>query len=89
MVIPLETCPACRGRALVRGVFFDLDCEGCNGSGWVRAGDGKALELRELVKQLGFRLRLMKRELEQERGRQHQVVCNNRRGAGASHFTGD
>lgn len=89
VVIPLAQCPTCRGKALLQGVFYDVGCQGCNASGWVRASDGQALELEELATQLGFRLRAMMRELEWLRSRAAGGDENNQRGAGRSHFTGD
>ncbi|AIR90570.1 hypothetical protein [Pseudomonas cremoricolorata] len=92
--IVLARCPDCRGRAVVKGVFYELPCGQCNASGWVSALTGEPLPLEELVTQLGLRVR----ELEQQAGRQRpsttggpesQYQTNNRRGAGGTNYTGD
>lgn len=92
--IVLTQCFECRGRAVVKGVFYEMPCGLCNASGWVSAVTGQALPLEELVTQLGLRLR----ELEKQAGRQRppctegpdaQYQSNNRRGAGGTNYTGD
>ncbi len=54
--IDLAKCPACRGKAVVSGVFHELACVQCNASGWVTAETGEALPLEVLVTQLSIRL---------------------------------
>ncbi|PUA43468.1 hypothetical protein C5U62_22845 [Pseudomonas protegens] len=54
--LDLAKCPACRGRAVIKGVFHELACEQCNASGWVTADTGEALPLEVLVTQLSVRL---------------------------------
>lgn len=95
--IPLITCKACQGMAVVKGVFHELDCTACNASGWVRMDNGESLELRDLVTQLGFNLRLACRQIEGNSlrvkpftmGPEGDYYQNNRRGAGGTNYTGD
>lgn len=92
-VIPLAPCPACKGKAVINGVFHELDCIQCHASGWVRFDNGRALELQELVTQLGFNLRIACKQI-QERitaplDMPDYYSQNNRRGAGGTNFTGD
>ena len=35
--LDMAKCPACRGRAVIKGVFHELPCVQCNASGWVAA----------------------------------------------------
>jgi hypothetical protein len=93
--IELAKCPACRGRAVVQGVFHDLPCDQCNASGWVSADTGEALPLDVLVTQLSLRLQAAEQQIEQLKrsvpmnGPAAQYTQNNRRGAGGTNFTGD
>ena len=93
--LDLAQCPACRGLAVIKGVFHDLACVQCNASGWVAAETGDALPLEELVTQLSMRLQAASRQIEQLK-RPAQMTGpaaiyqqNNRRGAGGSNYTGD
>ncbi|KPY63689.1 hypothetical protein [Pseudomonas amygdali] len=93
--LDLAQCSACRGRAVIKGVFHDLACVQCNASGWVDAETGEALPLEVLVTQLSMRLQAAGRQIEQLK-RPAQVAGpaaiynqNNRRGAGGSNYTGD
>ena len=96
-MIPLKTCDMCRGRAVVKGVFHELDCIICNASGWVRRDNGDALDHQELVTQLSFNLRKAVQQLEQfvdinqtvDTATAKQYEQNNRRGAGGTNYTGD
>lgn len=90
----LTRCQDCSGRAVIKGVFYELPCGRCNASGWLSAVTGEPLPLEELVTQLGLRVH----ELEQQVGRQRpprttgpseQYETNNRRGAGGTNYTGD
>lgn len=93
--IDLVRCPICKGRAVVRGVFFELACIDCNGSGWVVEGSRLVLPLDELVTQLSFKLQAAERQINQMKrpsethGPEQQYQGTNRRGAGGSNFTGD
>jgi hypothetical protein len=93
--IELAHCSACRGRAVVQGVFHELPCGQCNASGWVSAETGEALPLDVLVTQLSLRLRAAEQQIEQLKrpvlmnGPVAQYEHNNRRGAGGTNYTGD
>lgn len=89
----LMACGRCRGAGLVRGVFHDLDCEICDGTGWVCAVSGHPIPLADLVRQLNQRLRdavadagRLRHEVD---GAQQQYNENNRLGAGGTNYTGD
>ena len=93
-VIPLAPCAACKGKAVINGMFHELDCIQCHASGWVRLDNGQALELQELVTQLGFNLRIACQQIVHRVTRSPTGVSeyyeqNNRRGPGATNFTGD
>lgn len=93
--LDLVQCPVCRGRAVVRGVFYELVCTDCNGSGWVIAGSRLVLPLEELVTQLSFKLQQAQRQLEalkrpaKAAGPHQQYQKSNRLGAGGTNYTGD
>lgn len=92
-VIELVQCPACKGKAVIKGVFHDLACVQCNASGWV-AASGEVLPLEELVTQLSLRLQASQRhinELKQPRvtGPEALYQEGNRLGAGGTNYTGD
>lgn len=93
-VIDLAQCPECRGRAVIKGVFYDLSCDRCSASGWVAAATGEALALDELVTQLSMRLQAANRQIEQLKsphagGPEAGYQGSNRRGAGGTNYTGD
>lgn len=93
-LISLDHCPACRGKALIKGVFHEMACGQCNASGWVAAGTGQALPVEDLVTQLSLRLQSAERqidELKQPRatGPEAQYQEGNRLGAGGINYTGD
>lgn len=94
-LLDLAQCTACRGRAVIKGVFHDLACVQCNASGWVAAETGEALPLEVLVTQLSMRLQDADRQIEQLKrpvqisGLAAQYEQSNRRGAGGSNYTGD
>ena len=93
--LDLAKCLACRGRAVIKGVFHELACVQCNASGWVSADTGEALPLEVLVTQLSIRLQAADYQIEQLKrpvlasGPAAQYQQNNGRGAGKSNFTGD
>ncbi|MDU8618487.1 hypothetical protein RYB67_07940 [Pseudomonas syringae] len=93
--LDLAQCPACRGRAVIKGLFHEMACVQCNASGCVAAGTGEALPLEVLVTQLSMRLQAADQQIEQLK-RPAQMTGpaaiyqqNNRRGAGGSNWTGD
>nr|WP_178117776.1 hypothetical protein [Pseudomonas sp. R5(2019)] len=91
----MAQCPACRGKAVIKGVFHELECVQCNASGWVAAGTGEALEERELVTQLSLMLQAAQRQIDALKrpapatGIEQHYERNNRLGAGGSNYTGD
>jgi len=93
-VIDLAQCPECRGRAVVKPLFYEQPCGRCNASGFVAKATGEALPLEELVTQLSLRLQAATRLIEQLRqsrpsGPEAQYQDGNRRGAGGTNYTGD
>ena len=93
--IELEPCSICKGRAVVVGVFYELVCTDCNGSGWVVQGTRLVLSVDELVTQLSFKLQQAQREVSALKtpstpiGPQSQYEQPNRLGAGGTNYTGD
>lgn len=93
--LDLVQCQVCRGRAVVKGVFYELACADCNGSGWVIEGSRLVLPLEELVTQLSFKLQQAHRQIEaltrpaKVGGPQQQYQESNRLGAGGTNYTGD
>lgn len=91
----LVLCSVCKGRAVVKGVFYELVCTDCNGSGWVIEGSRLVLPLEELVTQLSFKLQQAQKQIEALKrpakavGPQRQYQVSNRLGAGATNYTGD
>ncbi|KAB0517528.1 hypothetical protein F7R08_18060 [Pseudomonas extremorientalis] len=61
--IELEPCSICKGKAVVAGVFYELVCTDCNGSGWVVQDTKLVLSVDELVTQLSFKLQQVEREV--------------------------
>jgi len=92
--VELTHCRICKGKSVVPGVFHELACIQCNASGWVTAGSGEALPLEVLVTQLSKRLQAAEQQIAQlnrftPAGAEVQYNENNRRGPGATNFTGD
>lgn len=92
--LDLAKCPACRGNAVVKPLFYEIACLQCNASGWVSADTGEALPLEVLVTQLSIRLQAADHQLAQFRklapsGPSTLYEQNNRRGAGGTNYTGD
>jgi len=85
----------CEGKAVVKGVFYELVCTDCNGSGWVVRGSKLVLSTDELVTQLSFKLQHAQREISALKGSpsmagpQIQYEQSNRLGAGGTNYTGD
>jgi len=93
--LDLVQCQFCKGRAVVAGVFYELVCVDCNGSGWVVEGSRLVLPPEELVTQLSFKLQAAEREIQRLKSRsgmegpERHYNEPNRRGAGGTNFTGD
>lgn len=93
--LDLVQCPVCKGRAVVKGVFYELVCADCNGSGWVVEGSRLVLPLEELVTQLSFKLQQAQRQIEALKGSakligpQQPYLEPNRLGPGGINYTGD
>ena len=93
--VELEPCSICKGKAVIKGVFYELVCTDCNGSGWVVGGSKLVLSSDELVTQLSFRLQEAQREIASLKGSasvpgvQRQSKQSNRLGAGGTNYTGD
>lgn len=93
--IELEQCSICMGKAVVMGLFYELVCTDCNGSGWVVEGSRLVLSSDELVTQLSFKLQDAQREIAALKGPtnvseiQRQYKQSNRLGAGGTNYTGD
>lgn len=93
-VIELAKCPECFGKALIKGLFYELSCERCSASGWVAAATGEALAQDELVTQLSMMLQAARRQIEQLKtlratGPEALYQESNRLGAGGTNYTGD
>ena len=86
-------CNICRGTGIYTGVFHQMTCDNCHASGWVCGKTLKTLPLIDVVQVLNARLRDALREIAKANkligGAHEQYEQNNRRGAGASNFTGD
>lgn len=93
--IELEPCPICKGKAVVKGLFYELVCTDCNGSGWVVRGSKLVLSSDELVTQLSFKLQHAQREIMTLKGSpsmagpQSQYEHSHRLGPGGTNYTGD
>ena len=93
--IELEPCSICEGKTVVKGLFYELVCTDCNGSGWVVHGTKLVLSVDELVIQLSFKLQQAQREILALKtpptaiGPQSQYEQPNRLGAGGTNYTGD
>lgn len=93
--LDLAKCPACRGKAVVKPLFYEIACLQCNASGWVSADTGEPLPLEVLVTQLSIRLQAADHQIEQLKrpvpvaGPAAQYQQNNGRGAGKTNYTGD
>lgn len=92
--IVLTQCYDCRGKAVIKGVFYELPCGRCNASGWVSALTGEALPMEDLVTQLSLRLQEAERrinDLKQPRATGPEAIYqdDNRRGPGGTNRTLD
>lgn len=86
-------CSVCRGSGIYTGVFHQMTCENCHASGWVCGKTLAAVPLIEVVEVLNSRLKAALTEIAQASrtiGGAHDLYeSNNRRGPGATNFTGD
>lgn len=86
-------CNVCLGKGERLGLFHYLECEHCLGSGWVCGHTLQTLPLSNVVPALNARLKDALAEIAHARhvtgGAQQQYEQNNRRGPGATNFTGD
>ncbi|AXM95183.1 hypothetical protein ACU5P1_14570 [Pseudomonas plecoglossicida] len=93
--LDLVQCPVCRGRAVVKGVFYELVCADCNGSGWLVEGSRLVLSMDELVTQLSFKLQDAENEIDRLKnpckagGPEQHYQESNRLGVGGTNYTGD
>lgn len=93
--IELEPCSIWKGKAVVAGVFYELVCTDCNGSGWVVQGTKLVLSVDELVTQLSCKLQEVQGEILALKTPptsiepQSQYEQPNRLGAGGTNYTGD
>ncbi|WP_317851626.1 hypothetical protein [Pseudomonas sp. GL-B-26] len=75
------------------GLFYELVCTECNGSGWVVRGSKLVLSSDELVTQLSFKLQQTQRQIAALKGQTNvarpQREQSNRLGAGGTNYTGD
>nr|WP_108096647.1 hypothetical protein [Pseudomonas sp. GV071] len=96
-VVPLGRCEICRGAGVLKGIFHEMACAGCNGSGLVHRETGEALAAEAMVTQLRLRLNHANRQiqhLESQRPKvdgaaQDYAQDRNRRGTGGGNWTGD
>lgn len=93
-MIKLAECSACQGRGVVQGVFHELGCDRCSGSGWIDRWTNRPMPLEELAIQLGMNLRALLRQVEELKqpratGPEASYQEGNRRGAGGTNYTGD
>lgn len=89
---PLAPCRECQGRGVVKGLFYEMPCDGCHGSGFVDAQTGERLDLEELVLQLGKALRLERQRLANlpaATGAERDYGSDNGRHGLRGHWTGD
>lgn len=90
----VEGCRTCRTSGVKTGLFYELPCDDCNGVGWV-AARGTELTMEEIARALGARVTHAEQQLADRIrlsvliGDSTDRTRNNRRGPGASHFTGD
>lgn len=89
---PLAPCRECQGRGVVKGLFYEMPCDGCHGSGFVDAQTGERLDLEELVLQLGKALRLERQKLANlpaAAGAERDYGSDSGRHGLRGHWTGD
>ena len=87
-VQPISRCATCSGRGVTKGVFYEMDCVTCAGTGWVDRATGLVVPTEQLIFTLNHRLLRLEQQLANLQ-RTQPTQENNRRGAGFSHYTGD
>ena len=93
--IELESCSICKGKAVVKGLFYEPVFTDCNSSGWVVRGRKLVLSSGELVTQLSIKLQQAQREIlalncsQTMAGPHSQYEQANRLGSGGTNYTGD
>ncbi|WP_375191824.1 hypothetical protein [Marinobacter sp.] len=88
--VKLKRCGECHGRGVVKPMFYEMPCTGCNAGGMVNAETGEALSLEDLVLQL--RLEANRLEEDNQRLRRDLMECSGpERGYGplGARYTGD
>ncbi|MDU4058704.1 MAG: hypothetical protein E7H60_19370 [Pseudomonas oryzihabitans] len=78
----------CHGRGVTRGVFYEMECDACAGTGWVDHATGQAMPAEDLVFTLSHRLLHLEQQLATLQ-RMQPYESSNRRGPHGSHRTGD
>lgn len=86
-------CEICRGTGQFVGIFHQGACAACNGAGVVLAS-GESMSLEQAVVYLRTQLTAAERNARQPTspaasGPEQSYQSNNRRGPGASNYTGD
>lgn len=61
-LVPLEACKTCQGKGVSRGLFYEMECDACNGAG-LTGENGSPIDTQDLVVQLRLRLNLAKRQI--------------------------
>lgn len=55
--IALTRCPHCNGNGSLRPMFYEIECDGCNGLGRVKKDTGEALSPEEVITQQRIRMK--------------------------------
>ena len=87
-VKPISRCVTCHGRGVTKGVFYEMACDACAGTGWVDYATGQAMAAEDLVFTLNHRIQHLEQQLATLQ-RTQPYESSNRRGPHGSHFTGD
>lgn len=73
--VELKKCGECHGNGVVKPMFYEMPCTGCNAGGVVDKATGQALALEDLVLQLRLQVngladdnRRLRRELAEATG---------------------
>lgn len=87
-VKPISRCVTCHGRGVTKGLFYEMACDACAGTGWVDYTTGQAMSAEDLVFTLSHRLLHLEQQLATLQ-RMQPYESSNRRGPHGSHRTGD